>query len=73
MRFEALPGSTLADQLRAAGYDVTEIGTTERISRTRSSRGSCLVPVRDGAGDRRIDPTDHADRDPRGHRCNDGL
>jgi hypothetical protein len=31
MRFEALPGSTLADQLRAAGYDVTEIGTTERI------------------------------------------
>jgi len=31
MRFEALPGSTLPDQLREAGYDVTEIGTTQRI------------------------------------------
>lgn len=31
MRFEALPGSTLPDQLRAAGYEVTEIGTAQRI------------------------------------------
>ncbi|MBR1298543.1 hypothetical protein [Bradyrhizobium sp. AUGA SZCCT0042] len=31
MRFESLPGSTLPDELRAAGYEVTEIGTTQRI------------------------------------------
>jgi hypothetical protein len=28
---EALPGSTLPDELRAAGYDVREIGQGERI------------------------------------------
>jgi hypothetical protein len=31
MRFEALPGSPLPEQLRDAGYDVTEIGQTQRI------------------------------------------
>jgi hypothetical protein len=31
MRFEALPGSPLPDQLRDAGYDVTETGQTQRI------------------------------------------
>jgi hypothetical protein len=31
MTFEALPGSPLADQLRDNGYEVTEIGTTQRI------------------------------------------
>ena len=29
--FDALPGSPLPDQLAALGYDVTLIGTTERI------------------------------------------
>jgi hypothetical protein len=28
---ECLPGSTLPDELRKAGYDVTEIGAGERI------------------------------------------
>jgi hypothetical protein len=28
---ECLPGSTLPDELRKAGYDVTEIGEGERI------------------------------------------
>jgi hypothetical protein len=31
MRFEALPGSTLPDQLRDNGYEITETGTTQRI------------------------------------------
>jgi hypothetical protein len=31
MRFEALPGSPLPDQLRDTGYDVTVIGQTQRI------------------------------------------
>src|ERR1700730_5525340 len=31
MRFEALPGSPLPDQLRDNGYLVSEIGTTQRI------------------------------------------
>ena len=28
---ECLPGSTLPDELRRAGYTVTETGTTQRI------------------------------------------
>jgi hypothetical protein len=31
MRLEALPGSTLPDELRARGYQVTEVGTAQRI------------------------------------------
>jgi hypothetical protein len=31
MRFEALPGSTMPAELRQAGYEVTEIGSTQRI------------------------------------------
>ena len=31
MRFQALIGSPLPDALRAAGYEVTETGTTQRI------------------------------------------
>jgi hypothetical protein len=30
-RFEALPGSPLPDQLRDNGYEVSEVGTTQRI------------------------------------------
>jgi hypothetical protein len=31
IRFKAVPSPPLPDQLRAAGYEVTEIGTTQRI------------------------------------------
>ncbi len=31
MRFEAAPGSALPDDLRALGYVVTPVGTTQRI------------------------------------------
>jgi hypothetical protein len=31
MRFEAVPGSTLPDDLRAKGYEVTPAGSTMRI------------------------------------------
>jgi hypothetical protein len=37
---ECLPGSTLPDELRKAGYDVTGIGSGERILPTASSSGS---------------------------------
>jgi len=39
MRFEALPGSTLPDQLRASGYAVTETGHTQRILADGHRRG----------------------------------
>lgn len=31
MRFEARPGSSLPDELRKAGYEVTRVGETMRI------------------------------------------
>ena len=55
MRIECLLGSTLPDELRAAGYDVSRIGEGERILPTATvekfvaGAGGALVPMTEGS------------------------
>src|SRR5712671_561873 len=42
VEMQCLPGSTLPDDLRGLGYDVTETGETERILPTAITEQLCL-------------------------------
>jgi hypothetical protein len=55
MRFEALPGSPLPEQLTALGYIVEKTGTTERIlphavsQKFETSSSGALIPATEGS------------------------
>jgi len=73
MCLEALAGSVLPDELRARGYQVTEVGTAQRIILTALSRSSSSVPVASLSWQQPSDHADHIEGLACRHRHYDGL